>query len=212
MELEKVESAATSESKKLGGKGKSGKAGMLGGHPAKQNNGRVDGNVADNSGWQTVQNGLKKKAGKAESEVGASCVVKTSLQPEGWSVLVQDVEKMTAAAGVCYATAEQGKALMKELSNAEFPLAVVTLKDICEESAPLQVVVTNRENTCMKDCYLTKVGCSELVVSYTPPALRVSAKSKSCIAVLQVWQTWIDQRDWILFESNPRVYFVKWLS
>ena len=101
---------------------------------------------------------------------------------------------------------------MKELSNAMFRLAVVTLKEICEESAPLQVAVTNGETTCMTDCFVGKSRCSELVVSCTLPALRVFVKSKSCIAILQLWQTWMDQKDWNSFESNPRASFMNWLS
>ena len=138
--------------------------------------------------------------------------VKTSLVSAGWSVPVLDAEKMTAAAGVCYATLEQGKKLVKELSNAKFPLAVVTSKEIDNDSTPLQVSVTNGEKIWEKDCFLTKIGISELVVSYTPPVQKVSAKGKTCVVVLQVWQSWMDQEKWSSFEKSPTASFVQWLS
>ena len=173
---------------------------------------RVQNVSADMDCWKQAPVKKRRQASVPAASVGAAVATPQTLVEEGLSVPVVESKKMSATPGVCFASADHAKQLVKELEHVSVPLGVVTSKEVCEDSARLQCLVTSGEKTSLADCFLTKVGCSESVVTYSPKVLRVSPKAKTCVAVLQVWQGWMDQKNWSLFQTNPTASFMKWLT
>ena len=90
-------------------------------------------------------NGKKNhaKAGMSDTNVGVNDGMEIIVVQDGWSVPVLECEKMTAAPGACFASAEQVQALVKELEHVKFPLGEMTTKEVSGESSQSQCAVTN---------------------------------------------------------------------
>ncbi len=150
--------------------------------------------------WGLVKNPKPKQDVKS---VG----ITDTLDADGWSVPVAadwKGVKASSSPAVVLATRVEAAQFVTDMSHAMVPIAVVTSKAVNESSSQLDVRVRDKAGEMrIRQRFLTKVGSSAEVVTYTPPATKVAPKAATRVGVVAVWKRWASKEEWQDVCQNP---------